>query len=384
MDHMGPAPSQLPVHILMILAQVLSGVYYVVTSIALVGGMNRIVLSLYRDIVAMVFLIPAAYFFDKGNRLTLSWDVVLHLVVLGITGIYGSNYLLFVGIEYTSPELSAAIQPFIPVVTALIALVFGIEVIHWHRRDGQAKVLGITASCIGAIVMTFYQGPAVLKMWNDVGRGGLAPVVISLKETSGADIDTLQVSGWISTWQFGALCLIGNCICMATFINLQSPLLKRFPAPVSILAYSYGTGAICMAVTGYFAVEDTGDWALGWNTDLAVVIYNGAIASALNFGIMGWCLHRVGPLFVSSYIPLQPVLAAFMSLVFLGSTIYLGSIFGCVLVIVGLLLVSWSREETVRLASLTRHIEGADGDDDMDLPHAIEDGLKEPLVQVGH
>lgn len=380
-DHMGPPPSQLPVHLLMILAQLLSGVYYVITSIALVGGLNRIVLSLYRDIVAMIILIPAAYFVDKGNRVKLSWDVVLHLLVLGITGIYGSNYLLFVGIEFTSPEMSAAVQPFIPVATAIIALLFGIEIIHWHRRDGQSKVLGILASCTGAILMTFYQGPAIIKLWNDVGQGGFTPSATSLKEPSSTEIGTLGLfSGWgITSWQFGGLCLIGNCLCMASFINLQAPLLKRYPAPVSVLAYSYGTGAICMAITGYFAVTETSDWALGWNADLAVILYNGVIASALSFGIMGWCLNRVGPLFVSSYIPLQPVIAAVLSLVFLGGTVYLGTILGSILVLVGLLLVSWSREETLRLASLTRAIEGTDR-----VHHPLTDTLKEPLIQVGH
>lgn len=380
-EQMDRPPSQLPVHLLMILAQLLSGVYYVVTSIALVGGMNRIVLSLYRDIVAMFFLVPAAYFVDKGNRVKLSWDVVLHLLVLGLTGIFGSNYLLFVGIEYTSPEMSAAVQPFIPVMTALISIVLGIEVVHWRRRDGQSKVLGILASCTGAIVMTFYQGPAIQTWWADVGQGVLTPCVPSIKEMSSTDIGTLQFQGWgITPWQFGGLCLIGNCACMAVFINLQAPLLKRFPAPVSVLAYSYGLGALCMAVAGYFTVTSPEDWALGWNADLATVLYNGAIASALNFAIMGWCLNRVGPLFVSSYIPLQPVIAGGLSLVFLGSTIYLGSIIGSVLVIVGLLLVSWSREETFRLAALARHLEGPD----RDFHYTKTDALKEPLIQVGH
>lgn len=57
--------SLLTVHAVLLLAQILSGVYYVITAIALLGGMNKIVLSLYRDIVALVFLLPAAYFVDK-------------------------------------------------------------------------------------------------------------------------------------------------------------------------------------------------------------------------------------------------------------------------------------------------------------------------------
>lgn len=375
---MGPPPSHLPVHLLLIMAQFLSAVGYVVTSVVLVGGMDRIVLSFYRDVVAMAILIPAAYFFDKGNRIKLSWDVILHLLVLGVTGIYGSNYLLFVGIQYTSPELSAAAQPFIPVLTALISVVFGIEVIYWHRRDGQAKLLGIVASCTGAMVMTFYQGPAVLKLWKDVGQEWTPYVSAQLKDMSYADMGTLQLPGWMSEWRFGGLCLIGNCVCMAIFMNLQVPLLKRYPAPVSLLAYSYGFGAICMAITGFVAVPDARKWALGFDMNLVVVLWNGAIASALMFGIMGWSLNRTGPLFVASYIPLQPIIAGSLSLVFLGSTIYVGSIVGALLVLAGLLLVSWSREETFRLASLSRHLLSNYAEHH----RAPIDALQEPLIQV--
>ncbi|CAM6083397.1 unnamed protein product [Calypogeia fissa] len=377
-DHNGPPRSQLPVHLLLLLAQFLAGVGYVLTSVVLVGGMNRIVLSLYRDIVAMAILIPAAYFVDKGNRVILSWDVILHLLVLGVLGIYGSNYLIFMGIEYTSPELSAAAQPLIPALTALIAIVSGIEVVHWFRRDGQAKVLGIVSSCAGAVVMTMYKGPAVLQLWNDVVHG-LTSFVTSQPEDMGyADMGSLQLQGWMNRWRFGGLCLIGSCVCMASFMNLQAPLLKRFPAPVSILAYAYGFGAICMAITGYFAVPDTSEWALGFNVDLGVVLWNGVIASAVIFGINGWCLNRVGPLFVASYIPLQTVITGILSLFFLGSIIYLGSIIGAVFVLTGLLLVSWSREETFRLASLSRRIDGNQAEDDRETVKA----LREPLIQV--
>ncbi|CAM6089232.1 unnamed protein product [Calypogeia fissa] len=146
---------------------------------------------------------------------------------------------------------------------------------------------------------------------SHIDTGNIAAT--SVTEMNYIDVGTLQLLQiWmmINAWQLGGLCLIGNGLCMASFINLQPPLLKRYPAPVSILAYSYDIGAICIAVTGYFTVHDSSEWAIGFSKDLAVVIYNGEIASALNFGITGWCLMmRVGPLFVSSYMPLQPVTA---------------------------------------------------------------------------
>lgn len=65
MDSIEAYKSQIPAHLAMIVCQVLAALYYVVCRVILVGGMNRIILSFYRDVVAMIILIPAAYFIDR-------------------------------------------------------------------------------------------------------------------------------------------------------------------------------------------------------------------------------------------------------------------------------------------------------------------------------
>ena len=62
---------------------------------------------------------------DRGNPLKLNWKVLLQLVFLGFVGIFLANYLLYVAIEYTSAEAAAAVHPFLPVLVALIAIIFG-------------------------------------------------------------------------------------------------------------------------------------------------------------------------------------------------------------------------------------------------------------------
>ncbi|KAL2630445.1 hypothetical protein R1flu_015131 [Riccia fluitans] len=356
-DYRNEQKSQIPAHIALLVAQVLAAVYYVVSRYALVGGMNRIVLSFYRDIVAMLVLIPAAYFIDRGTRIKFSKNVIVRLLLLGTFGVYGSNYLLFVGIEYTSAEFASTLQPTGPVLVALIAILFGYDAIYWHRRDGQAKALGVIISCAGGIFMTFYKGPAVLP-WMQVGDAvPWYPVHESFPDPliSGTLRTTIHDLG-LTRWQFGALCLIGHSMCLALYLNLQGPLLRKFPAPVSITAYSYGIGAILMGLTGVYSVRDDSAWTLPWNANLAAVIYTGTVGAALNYSLVSWSLGRVGPVFVACYLPVHPVISAVLALVSVGATLYLGSVIGAAMILLGILLVTWSHKERNRLASLSRMI----------------------------
>ncbi|KAJ4823005.1 hypothetical protein Tsubulata_000378, partial [Turnera subulata] len=69
----------------------------------------------------------------------------------------------------------------------------------------------------------------------------------------------------------------------------------------------------------------------------------------LAFGIQMWVIQKGGPVFMSSYLPLQTVLVAVMSSIALGEKFYLGGIIGAVLIIVGLYLVLWGKNEERKL-----------------------------------
>jgi len=48
------------------------------------------------------------------------------------------------------------------------------------------------------------------------------------------------------------------------------------------------------------------------------------MGSAFQVGIISWCLHKTGPVFVSMFKPLGIVISVVLGVLFLGDAFYLG------------------------------------------------------------
>ncbi|KAJ7545039.1 hypothetical protein O6H91_09G103800 [Diphasiastrum complanatum] len=316
-----------------------------------VQNVSRFVFPFVQNCVAFLVLAPVAYFVEKDRRPDLRFSTICRLFILGSIGVVINQVNYVTSPTYMPASIISAIENLTPAFTFILATSCWLEEVNLRRLDGQAKVAGILVSVSGAVLMSLYQGPAIMR--NGILRSVLQPTRGEMSTISVTDPNRdleMLLPVRSEAWQLGAISLIGS-VSLSVYLILQVPILTRYPAPLSVAAFACLFGALELAVLAAMFEHDPSKWAFTSGPQVFTVLYAGFIATGLVVGTQAWGTYRGGPVIVAAYQPLKAVAITLLGLVFLkNAVLHLGSLIGGVLVVSGIGLVVWGREEQRRMA----------------------------------
>lgn len=312
--------------------------FHVVSRAALNMGISKIVFPVYRNILALILLLPFAYFLEKKERPRITWNFILQFFLLAIVGITANQGFYLLGLDNTSPTFASAIQNSVPAITFLMAAILRIEKVRLDRKDGISKVAGTLLCVAGASVITLYKGPTIYSPTPRLQSVVPSPDLLSLGDAKGKN------------WTLGCIFLIGHCLSWSGWLVLQAPVLKKFPARLTFTSYQCFFGVIQFLIIALFVERNADAWLIHSGGELFSVFYAGIVASGIAFAVQIWCIDRGGPVFVAVYQPVQTLVVAVMASAVLGEEFYLGGIIGAVLIIAGLYFVLWGKNEERKFA----------------------------------
>ncbi|KAJ8442586.1 hypothetical protein Cgig2_026528 [Carnegiea gigantea] len=360
-------PEKFQLHAAMLALQFGYAGFHVVSRAALNMGTSMLVFAVYRNIIALLLLLPFAYFLEKTERPPINLSFLVQFFLLALIGITANQGFYLLGLDNTSPTFASAVQNSVPALTFLMAAILRIEKVRLDRKDGIAKVAGTVLCVAGASVITLYKGPTIYSPASELHK--TTPLFLSLGDANGKN------------WTLGCIFLIGHCLSWSGWLVLQAPVLKKYPARLSVTSYTCFFGLLQFLIIAALFERDIEAWKFHSGGELFSILYAGVVASGIAFAVQIWCIDRGGPVFVAVYQPVQTLVVAIMASIALGEQFYLGGILGAILIIAGLYLVLWGKSQEAKFAKATIAIQSSAAEHGHNRsPSLSKSSLTQPLL----
>ncbi|KAI4371904.1 hypothetical protein MLD38_010200 [Melastoma candidum] len=302
------------------------------------GGMNHLVFITYRLVISASFLGPIDYFAERNTRPRLTPRILCYLFFSAILGTALTQYFFLLGIQYTSAYFSCAFINIVPILTFVMALPFGIETLDITHSSGKAKVLGTLICIAGALILTLYKGKPLI-------NGASSRVGAHQASTPGSKPNSTKR---IQNWTIGLICLSSGTVLWSLWFLVQSSISRRYPCQYSSTAIMSFFGSIQAGALSFSTSRSLSVWVLHSKTEILTVLFSGMVGSGLCFVGMSWCVKKRGPVFTAAFSPFIQIMAAIFDIPFLHEELRVGSLVGSVLVMIGLYLLLWGKNQEMQ------------------------------------
>ena len=293
-------------HLLLLVVQLCFSGWHVLSKVVLERGTNALAFALVREVVASVLMYVNVK--AQGFEINVHRDDIGRFVFLGFCS-FVNVVGCILALMYITSTRFAVMQPSVPVIAAMISVVIGMEKLNIY------KGLGMMTAVTGAFIV-------------ELGSGGAGA------EASAAPENTNLFLGTAFT--------VAQCICMASLIVFQKPLLAKYSPPVLTFVY-YSVGALITLITCFF-------WAtsmpfkisdLYFDGNLVVwscLFYAAIFATLFTYNAYSYVSTIVTPSIVTIYSCAQPAWTSILAFLLYGSVITSPEALGGTLIAIGLAL----------------------------------------------
>ncbi|XP_041994179.1 WAT1-related protein At1g09380-like [Salvia splendens] len=300
-------------------------------------GMSLPILIAYRFLFASATVAPLALILERNTRPKLTWKILGQAFACGLFGGTLNQNLYAASLVATSPTFISAISNLNPAFTLILAVIFRMEALGLKTWTGKAKVIGTFVSIGGAMLLTFYKGVEFNFLSTKIDFLHRWGQVAGTKQKSTNNV-------------LGLVLGLGSCLSWSISLIFQTQMSKSYPCHYSSTVLISIMGSIQGIVYALCIERDMSMWKLGWNITLFTAAYMGIVASGLMWVFIMSCVRMRGPLYVSIFNPLLLVLVAIAGCLFLQEKLYLGSVLGAVVIVIGLYLVLWGKDKELKKA----------------------------------
>lgn len=251
------------------------------------GGVDPVALAMTRMAGAAVFFVLFTRL--RGVLAKTSARDKLVLAGLSLLGISLNQTLFLVGLRQTSPTAAALLSVTIPVFTAAIAVMLHVE------RASVPLVSGLALAVVGVLVLTGVRA---------IDRGAAIVTV--------------------------------NSVCYSSYIVLARRIIQRLGA-LTVVTWIFAFGALTFAPLGVPALVAN---APHWNErSVVLVAYIVVVPTIVAYACNAWALGRSTPSLVTIYISVQPLLAALLAWVQLGTPVTTRLVVAAAFILAGVAVV---------------------------------------------
>ncbi|TKY69836.1 WAT1-related protein [Spatholobus suberectus] len=290
------------------------------------NGMSNFVFIVYSNLLALFFLLPSTLLYHRKRAPPpIPTSILCRMFLLSCLST-AVQTLMYTGIGYSSPTLSSAMVDLVPAFTFIFAIISRMEYLNLKLHSCQAKIIGTVISIAGALIVTLYKGMPLT-------GGSLRNIVLGGTGT----YRSVQ-----SDWLLGGSILAIASLCLSVLFIVQTWILKDYPEELVVTSICCIVVVILSAIVTLFAEGNSRAWILRSDKELIAVFYSAIFVVSMRSVVSAWACRKKGPVYVAMFNPLGMVIALGMGVIFLGDSLYLGSVIGAATIGIGFYAVMWA------------------------------------------